>query len=345
MVDLPFPTAPSTPLTDQFKTWSNTEHQADLLKFHLSIPRAMQLFKSDNAAPRPDFPIRDLAYFRDDLKKPKLEILVQASVIQQEVSLKDYYTRWTQVRGADILQQRCVENDPDSPDILLAQNFPDGETWISRRTGYKTWMQHGAFVVTLDVGCPLEAYKQNADMICEVVDSLRPNSPPKYALAEDLKLWSKRYPFDFTSYLPASWKELHHHNDTPEQMHLAFTREFKGVPAGLSIRAVSREKQPDKTELLRECVAPWTTQGLDATQFTFAQGPSLGELKTTEAAANFTYRAEEQEIQYEYRMLFAEPKDCWLQVELISLAKEQDFEAWSVNNRALEIFVSRFKHL
>ncbi|MEZ6137682.1 MAG: hypothetical protein R3C53_22575 [Pirellulaceae bacterium] len=325
-------------------SWSNDWHETELLKFQLMLPEFMQLFKSDPRAPHPDTPIIDLAYFRDQLEKPKIEILVQASVMQHECALRDFYLMWSELAGDEILQMREVDGAPDHPDIRSRRSFPDGQTWVTRQTGYKVWMGFSAFVVTLNIGCEESLYEEHAELFDEIVSSFGPTVPPEHSLAESTRLWSKRYPFDFASYLPVSWKELHHHNDTLDQMRLAFTRSFRDVTAScLAVQAVTRDIHPEKTDFLNEVFSTWTEQGLNPAEITYQSGPLLGNHKTREGVAKFTYHGAAGSTDYEYRFLLAEPENCWFIVELVCFHKDQDFETWAIANRALAVFAENFR--
>ncbi len=328
----------------RFQEWTNDEHRFNLLKCTVAIPDFLFLFKSNPNPPVPAVPFVDLGYFRDRAENQTFEIIIQAGAIQHEISLNDYYAYLATLSQEEIIQQRLIDNDTEKPDILLSKRFSDGQTWITRRTGYKVWMEHGAFVVTLNLACNQNYYYQNADLFYYILSTFKPLYTPEYQLAERLKLVTRRYPVDFATYVPMSWHEVHHHNDTVDEMRACFTKTFKNQVSGaLTINTVSMRQYPTSEAVLWEYLKPYFDKGFDFNAIRFQEAAVFGGFNTVADSINFTYWSGGNGIQYNLTFYLAHNSDNWFYVEMFGLAKAQDFDSWAINKRALQLLIQNFK--
>jgi hypothetical protein len=342
-----FPTelSPEVIRSMRFREWSNQDHKTNQLKISLVVPEYLFLFKSNINPPVPKAPFVDLGYFRDREQNQMLEIIIEAGVIQHEISLSDYYNYMAQKSGEEVLQQRFIDDDTDKPDMLLSKKFPDGQTWITRRTGYKVWMgENGAFVVTLNMACNQNYYYQNADMFYYILSTFRPVYPPEYQLAERLKLHTKRFPVDFATYVPISWTEVHHHNDTMEEMKSGLTKIYKEQLSGvLTVNAASMRKYPTAETILWPYLSAYFDKGFDFNTISTREANVFGRFHTVADSINFTYRQAGQAMDYNLTFYLGNDSNNWFYVEMFGLAKTQDFEAWAINKRALQLLIQNFK--
>ncbi len=328
----------------RFQDWSNDRHTSELLKCTMMIPDFLFLFKSDNNPPVPAVPFVDLGYFRDREQNQTFEVIIQAGAIQHEISLVDYYTYLAKVSQEEVMQLRLIDNNTEKPDFLVSKRFLDGQTWVTRRTGYKVWMGGGAFVVTLNIACNMNYYYQNADLFYYMLSTFRPVNVPEYALAERLKLFSKRYPVDFASYIPFSWSEMHHHNDTMDEMKAGFTKRFKDrISGGFTVNAVSMRQYPTSEMVLWYYLKEYFDKGLDFNTISLQKASVFDGFDTVADSINFTYYSGGSATQYNLTFYLGNDSNNWLYVEMFGLAKGQDFDAWAINKRTLQLFIENFK--
>ncbi len=329
----------------RFLEWSNHDHQSDLLKYVLLIPDFMFLFKSNPIPPTPATPFTDLGYFRDRPQGQTVEVIIQASVIQSEVALEDYYISLASMSGEEVVQRRLINNNTDKPDMLLTKRFSDGETWVTRRTGYKVWMgENGAFVVTLNLACHLNYYYQNADLFYYSLSTFRPVFTPEYQLAERLKILTRRYPVDFATYLPMSWKEVHHHHDTMQEMKACFTKTLRNQIVGmLTVNAAKIQQYPNAETILWTYLKNYTDKGFDFNAIQTRKAQVFSKFHTVADSINFTYHQGGKSMQYNLTFYLAQNDNAWFYVEMFGLAKSQNFEAWAINRRAIQLLIENFK--
>jgi hypothetical protein len=328
----------------RFKDWSNTDHRNHSLKCVLSLPDFMVLFNSNPEPPIPQMPFSNLAHFRDREQNQTIEILIQASVIQSEVTLLDYYGYWAQKSKEELIQTRFVDNNTDKPDMLLSKRFSNGQTWITRRTGYKVWMGHGAYVVTLSIACDLTYYAQNADLFFFIITSFRPSYTPDYNLAERLTLFSRRYPVDFATYVPMSWEEVHHHNDTMQEMKSCLTKTYKKQISGvLTVNTATLRQYPTTETILWPYLNAYFNKGFDFNAIKTREANVFGRFHTVADSINFTYRLGAESMEYNLTFYLGNDTDHWFYVEMFGPSKVQDFDAWAINKRALQLFIENFK--
>lgn len=346
-MELYFPTELNSEVTRsmRFREWNNQDHKTNKLRCSIIVPEYLLLFKSNLNPPVPSTPVIDLGYFRDREQNPTLEVIIEASVIQHEISLSDYYIYLAQQSQEEVLQLRYINEDTDKPDMLLSKRFPDGQTWITRRTGYKVWMgENGAFVVTLNMACNQNYYYQNADLFYYILSTFRPVHPPEYQLAERLMLFTRRYPVDFAAYVPMSWKEVHHHNDTMQEMKACWTKTYKKQISGfLTVNAATLRQYPTAESILWPYLNAYFDKGLDFNVINTREANVFGKFHTVADSINFTYRRGNESMEYNLTFYLGNDADHWFYVEMFGPSKVQDFDSWAINKRTLQLFIENFK--
>ncbi len=347
MPEIKFPTRKSSALQHaDFQPWSNDQHGSPELRFSLAVPGSMKLFQSSDHEPTPRKPLVDLAEFRDQPDSPTMEILVQATAIKEEVALRHYLLTWSKILGEEVIDRRPTKSGNRQPDFLISRSFRDGQTWVARRTAFKVWMGYGAFVVFLTVSCEASRYAELDQTLDTVLKSFKPVETPEHPYAEQLKLLSKRDPFDFATYLPISWENIHHHNDTLDKMRACFVRRFRGAQiGGLTTFCAARDQHQGSREFVREAMSSWESFGVDLNSIEVTTGPDLGEIPTRGGMTNIVFKQDEKSTEYTLQFIWASLPDCRFYVELMGLSKQEHFGAWAVNQRALSLFISEFKHL
>jgi hypothetical protein len=318
----------------------------DELKFEFSLPDFLQLHRADTICPAPKMPFVDLGYFKDKLQR--VEVIIQASAMQHETALEDYFTYFAMQSGEQIIQQRLIDQDPDYADQLLLKKFADGETWITRRTGFKTWMGEGAFVITLNMSCNEAVYNDYADVFFFMIHSFRMLQAPDYQMAEELRLVSRRYPLDFATYLPTSWIEDHHHSDSLTEMNASFKKSFRDVVSGLlNINVLTIDNQAEEPkEVLDKFLEKYKSQGLQVSKMKFENTkelPGFGSVLTSKH--DFVLKQEKHKIGLYLELYLVRKTNLWLYIDLMGFGREQDFEAWAINKRCMQLLLKHFKTL
>ncbi len=299
---------------------------------------------SNRRAPDETSPVVDLAWFRRlDVDNP-LEIIVQASIMRHEIALRDYFKLWSTAGGETILEETFAENDPDRASQLLSKGFSDGQTWVTRRTGFKVWQGIHAWVVTLNVACPAGRLEPNAALMQQIAASFAPLESIDYSHAEHLKLVTRGQPVDFASYLPMSWRELPHRHDLPGPMRHAWLKKLRDHTSGtFSIVAASKEDFPASAIFLKEAISTWDTLGVDPRQVNFDPPGKTGSWQTVRGTQDVSFPREGGNVDYRLEMLLADTGSHWFHAEVFGPAPEQDFEAWAINHRALDLFARNLK--
>ncbi len=346
---MPANNAPCEPHADLLKSilksWSNAGIPRTELEFQLDVPESAVLGKSSRQLPSKELPLVDLAWFRvlDELNP--LEILVQGTVMKHEVSLCDYFKLWSEVGGETILDLSLTDGDPDLAGVLLSRQFPDGQTWVTRRCGYKVWQGFFAWVITVNVACPAGSLEKNTRLMQTIAESLRPVHPIEYGFAEHLRLVTRGEPVDFASYLPISWKELPHRHDQPGPMRNVWRRELRGNSSGtFSLVVASKNDFPNRDAFLAEAVSTWTSVGIDPNQISSDPPVLLGQWQAVRGTQHVICQRDGAEMGYRLDLLLADTNSHWFHTEVFGPSPEEDFEAWAINHRALDIFARQFRH-
>jgi len=328
-----------------FTKWSNTMNLYDELKIQIELPDILNLYRADTICPAPKMPIVDLGYFKD--KKGKIEVIIQASVIQHEIALEDYYIYFTNQTKETIVKERLIDNDPDKADFLTVKRFQDGQNWVTRRTGFKIWMGKGAFVVTLNFACEESVYDSYADMFYYMMSSFSLLKLPDYDMAEQLRLFARKYPLDFATYVPFSWREGNQHFDTLIDMRSTFKKQYHGIVSGiLSINSMKLEenKNISKKEILHKYLAAYEKQGLVIDKIQFSPIEKMLDFETVEKCDHkFSINQNGTLVVLNLKIFLVKIKEYWFYIDLIGIDKSQDYEAWAINKRAFLLAIKYLK--
>ena len=319
------------------KNYTNRDALREEMKFSLRIPTSFTLIKKSNEQPTPDSPVIDLAYFKS--ATGDLELIVQCVHIQYEVSLEHYYHYLADLSMEQIVEQRLINNDEDRADLLTQRTFPDGETWLTRRTGYKVWNGAGAFIITVNAATSSTNYIKYAELLYAITSSLEPVKKTEWSLAERLLLVTGRYPVDFATYIPISWKEYHHHSNTMDELNLIYTHSLRSAISGMaSVCCIAEYKVGGTEALLRKCHQGYVEQGADLSNLKTAKTDDVGPF-TNVLKGTVDFPAVNKPSRQKSNITFyvAKKGNNWVYMEMFGPSKDTDYEAWSLNDRALEI--------
>ena len=332
-----FPTIPEHKNLS-LKKWVNENADAKEMKFEILIPDGYEIIKQDNDIPTVEKTIIDCVFLEN--KSQAMQIIVQCLFIESEVSLLHYLEYFANTGNEKIIEQRCLNNDSDKPDMLLEKIFDDGQTWITRRTAYKRWAGEGAYVIIANVATNQQLYNQHAQLLFTISNSLKPIGKPEYDKAERLKLITKRYPLDFATYLPWSWEDLHHHNDTLQQMNLGYVKKLRGKVTGvfsISSRTWSEEYY-EMNDVLKEMHKPYIDQGAKFQQMVLTKSNSINGINgLMNGTVEFEQEPGNSSKKNNISFFIVKKNNAWFYSEIFGPSKETDFEAWAINNRAMEI--------
>jgi len=327
-----------------FSTWRNTMNVYEQLQIQLELPSILHLYRADTICPAPNVPFVDLGYFKD--KNGKIEVIIQSSVIQHELSLEDYYTYFSLNSKEKIINKRLIDNNPDKADLLTIKKFEDGQSWVTRRTGFKIWMGEGALVITLNFACEANTYNDYADMFFYMMNSFKLINEPEYDLAEKLRLYSRRYPLDFATYIPFSWKEDSHRIDMPDNMQSTFKKQFRGIVSGIlhiNAQKINNENS-SRDALLSNYLAPCIKQGLNLQEVEFTSEKSFfGFTEIEKCDHDFFIDENGTKIGMNVKIYLMKRKKCWFYIGIIGLSESQNFEVWAINKRAFYFAIDELK--
>jgi hypothetical protein len=339
-----FPTSRVANITKmvQFSEWTNPENPYRELNVKMAIPNFLYLFTADYRCPTPNKPFINLGYFKG--KSADVEVIIEVSVIQHEVSLLEYYTFFAAQNKEQIIQQRLLENS-DQPDLLLTKTFDDGQAWITRRAGYKVWMGEGAFIITLNMGCKQDVYPQLADIFFYMLTTFKLIHEPAYQLAERLILFSKRYPLDFATYIPQSWQKVYDYQETNEEMKSCFLKQYRGQMIGtLSLNIISDLHVQTPEQVAHHYLDEYAKKGLNLSTIKIRELSALNRqsgLFYINEIVNF--KNEEEQEEYELTIYIKREKRAWAYFELFGIPLNDNPEATLINRRALELILEHFR--
>ncbi len=320
------------------KKWINNESISEEMRFEILLMSQGEVIKQDLDFPTVEKPVIDCIFYENKLLK--LQVIVQCMFIESEVSLQHYLEYFSMQANEKILEQRCINNDNDKPDMLASRSFNDGQTWITRRTAYKRWAGEGAYVIIANVATEQSLYHQHANLMFAISNSLKPIGTPEYDKAERLKLITKRYPLDFATYLPWSWEDKHHHNDTLQQMNLVYTKTLRGVVTGVfSIASrVWSEAHYEMDDVLKEVHKPYKVQGIKLDNFNLTKTDNIkGFTNIMKGSVDFLQEPGNAVKKNNISFYIGKKNNAWFYSEIFGPSKETDFEAWAINDRAMEI--------
>lgn len=320
--------------------YEHKDARMEELKFSMLIPDSFRLIKKTIDPPDINMPLTDCVYYKSE--HGDIEVIVQCQHIQYEISLEHYYQYFSQQGGETIIEKRLINDNEDKPDLLCQKTFPDGQTWVTRRTGYKVWNGAGAFVITINAATNISDYAKYATLLYAITSSLYPVKKPEWELAERLLMVTRRYPVDFATYIPISWKEYHHHSDTMDEMNLVYTKTLRKVISGmLSMCCIAEYKVGGKEAILQKCHKGYIEQGADLSHIHTEKTDDL-QLFTNviKGTADFMQKGNEK-LKNNITFYLAKKGNNWVYLEMFGPAKDSDFEAWSLNDRALEIMKDR----
>ncbi len=337
-----FPTTYPRQLTGayQLQPFTNKDALLESMACSLLLPKAFVQLPHKATVPSKELPIADIAYFKS--ASGDMEVIVQCNHIQYEVSLENFYQY--SLHGAEkILEKKLLNDNEDKPDILTQRTFPDGQTWITRRTGYKIWNGAGAFVITINATCSLDHYIKYAELIYAITSSLKPAIKPEWELAEPLLMVTRRHPVDFATYIPMSWKEYHHHSDTMEEMNLIYTRTLRETISGImSMCCIAAYKVGGTEALMKKCQQGYTDQGLDLSNLKIDKTEDLDVFNNVmKGTINVPAKPQDGNKKNNITFYLAKKNNNWIYLEMFGPARDTDFEAWALNDRALEIMKER----
>lgn len=321
------------------KQWANEKATMPEMKFSLQVPVCFKLIRADMEPPSIDRPFIDCAYFNSPEKD--IQVLVQCSFIQSEVSLDNYFLYFVNIAHETVLEQKA-DRGGEKPDILLQKKFADGQTWITRKTGFKIWNGHGAFVIIVNAACNKNDYTKYASLFLAITSSLRPLQTPIYNKAERLKILTRRFPFDFATYIPYSWKEVHRHNDTMQEMRLMYAKELRGSVTGVfSIWCFLFDTSFYTIRHVLEKVHKlYKDQGYNLTELKLMEtGELRGFSNAVKGYLNIFNNKENIANPSNLTFYLGKKNKAWFYIEIFGPAKETDFEAWALNDTAMEIAI------
>lgn len=314
----------------------NNAAMPEEMRFALQVPSGFSRKPKETIPPGSDRPVADLAYFKSE--SGDIELIVQCSYIKYEVSLENYY-QYTLQPGEKLLDKRLINDEEDKPDMLTQRSFPDGALWINRRTGYKIWNGSGAFIITANIATAQDNYLKYADLFCAVINTLKPLPTPEWKLAETLALVSRRYPVDFATYIPTSWKEYHHHSDTVDEMNLVYTKTLHASISGIiSMCCMATHKVGGTEAMLRKCQRGYTDQGYDLSNTSLTKTDDLSVFSNVmRGTVNIPQEKGNPQKENNITFYIAKKNNNWIYMEMFGPARNTDFEAWALNDRALEL--------
>lgn len=323
------------------RTYVNKESQMEEMKFSIRIPSSFTLIKKMDEPPVPEMPVADLAYFKST--GGDLEVIVQCTHIQYEVSLEHFYHYTAELSGEQEVEKRLINQNEDKPDLLAQRTFPDGQTWVTRRTGYKVWNGAGAFVITVNAATNINDYVKYAELLYAITSSLQPVKQPEWTLAERLAMVSRRFPVDFATYIPISWKEYHHHSDTVDEMNLVYTRTLrKSISGMMSMCCIAEYKVGGTEAVLKKCHKGYLEQGADLSNLRLMKTDDLQIFNNVmKGTVDFPQEHGDQKKKNNITFYLAKKGNNWIYLEMFGPAKDTDYEAWSLNDRAFEIMKER----
>lgn len=321
----------------QMRTFTNKDAEMDELKFSVQVPTGFKLIKKDIEPPTVDMPLTDLAYFKSE--NGDIEVIVQCNHIQYEVSLEHFYQYTARLQQETELEKRLINNNEDKPDMLTQRTFPDGQTWVTRRTGYKVWNGEGAFIITINAATNINDYAKYAELIYAIISSLEPLKKPEWQLAERLLMVSRRHPVDFATYIPVSWKEYHHHSDTMDEMNLVYTKTLrKSISGIMSMCCIAEYKIGGTEAILRKCHKGYLDQGADLSHMKLTKADDLNIFSNVmKGTVDFPQEQGKEKKKNNITFYLAKKGNNWIYLEMFGPAKDTDYEAWSLNDRAFEI--------
>lgn len=321
-----------------FKSWQYNKIKNSALHFSIEVPESFKLLKSFDVLPSVQAPVIDCAYFKEE--RMQMEVIIECSYLPTEIYLSHYYEQLSKSAGEELIEQRFLMDDLDKPDMLTSRKFKDGETWITRRTGYKIFIGDGAYVLTLNIAANITVYNDLADLVYAIFSSFTLANKPAYALAERLRLFSRKDPGDFATYIPFSWVELHHHNNTLKKFNAVFTKKLRNKVIGmLNISTLAKSEAKTEEEALTVFHSGYEKQGIKAHAIKTSASKEIPCFKTVQKGTGVFKNPEGEN---ELTFYIAEHKKCWFYLELFGPAKSNNFEAWAVNTRALNLVASHF---
>lgn len=319
---------------DPLRPYEHKGAQRPEMSFAIRHPASFRVVGKNITQPTVDQPFVDCVFLES--ASGDIQVIVQCSYMQYEVSLEHYYERMMENAGETLLDKRLINDNEDRPDILSQRRFPDGATWLTRRTGYKIWCGEGAFVMTINVATSLPNYTKYAELVYAISSSLQPIAKPEWPLAERLLLVSKRFPVDFATYIPVSWKEYHHHNDTVDEMNLVYTKTYNNTVSGMaSMCCVPEYKVGSKEDMLKKCHQGYLAQGADLSEIHTEKSDINSLSNVLKGAVDFSLGKDMPKSSLTFYL--ARKGSNWVYLEMFGPAKKTDFEAWALNDRALEI--------
>lgn len=313
------------------------------LKFSILIPQAFTLFKSFPTPPSIQQPFVDCAYFKSP--DGQMEVIVQSSFMESELALQHYLEYLAQLAGETIEHLRLIDDNPDQPDLLVSRKFPDGQTWITRRMGYKVYGGDCAVILVVHAAVNLDYYAKHAELLYCMASSLQPLEKPAYALAEKLRIFSKRYPGDFATYIPESWQELHHHNNSMKKYNAVFTKKLRNKISGvLNISTLSVDEAYAPQVALKRFHEGYAKQGMQMHTIPLVKSTEIKCFASTlKGEMEFPASADQPQLKNQITFYIAEFKGAWFYIEMFGPARSTDFEAWAINWRALNLVTEHFK--
>jgi len=323
-----------------------TQSKFKELHFSIRLPEGFNKVSEEGNAPSLQKPYIDAAYFKAG--NGNAEVLVQVSAIEHEVSLLNYYLNFINEGKEQLLDYRLINDNQDQPDILSEMTFPDNQRWLTRKTGFKVWNGSGAFVVTINAACNATKYHEDAaHVILAIAQSLKPLYPVEYAFAEIQYLITRRYPLDFACYLPVSWHELHHHNNTMDYMNLSYIKKINGNPIGILFIQVKAVAQNETFETILSHFHKAYSERYTINNLHLHPTKRLKCFSEKVLEGCATLQPQEAEITAFNTINFYLTKynSNWLYIEMFGHAKEENFEAWAVCDRALDLMKESFKVL
>lgn len=322
--------------------WSNSDHPRPELRVRFAMPEGTVCGKQSRAFPSEKSPVIDLAWLRLFDPATPLEIIVQASTMQHEVGLDDYYRLWSRNAGDDIRDISNVDADPDRTTVLFSRTGDDGVAWVTRRTGFKVWQGQHAWVVTLNVACPEERLTACEPLVGSIADSFQPLTPVEHRHAEILRLVTRGAPVDFATYLPMGWRELPHRHDQPGPQRFAFTRKRDDRTCGvLMVVADAKSSHASCEDFLAEALSTWQKHGLTPRQLEFCAPRPAGNWQAVHATTTLMTELDGRKTESLHRCWLADAGQNWLYAEVFGPSSAADFESAALNRRALDLFARK----
>ncbi len=328
-----------------WKTWDNRQHPIEGLRFQVRFPTELGEIQELDFEPNETMPVVDLAHARNAGESWNLEFIVQASLLQDEVALSHYLTRWMDLGKESMLSDECIEGDQDRPNFLSERTFEDGEVWVTRRTAFKIWNGAGAYVLILNIACPKGMYEQRAAQMLEIANSFSPFVPPEYNLAERCVLISRRFPVDFATYLPMSWRDQGSVDQGVESMKTCYARHMGKTPIGLlTISSGKFTTHRDFKKTAREALAPLVSMGLDLEELQLKpERPMVNMLPTFSVQQELVGDSTENSMACSLDYWIVCGHTAWISLEMLGVTRRQDFEGWAINQRCMHLLRREFR--